>query len=170
MLLRTDALVGSIHILRCGRGEDHRGHSRLPALVQRWTATRCGNELVLLLLTCAALAPREDLPPWWNLASLAQSHGYLELSDLLCHAKGAADLAQLLCFYCTSSLMGTMTLGKLPQDSRAFFVRRLAGPPACSHQKSPESSSLASMRRQVVDALTIILPFFIQVAPSDAQA
>ncbi|KAH9020863.1 hypothetical protein EDB85DRAFT_507758 [Lactarius pseudohatsudake] len=106
---------------------------------------------------------------------------------LLCHVKGAADLAHLLRFYCTSSLMGKMTLGRLPQDPCMFFITRLAGAlAACSHRKSPESSELASMRRQVVDVLTIILPvrlsrllrptpltpkqFFVQVAPSDAQA
>ncbi|KAH9024749.1 hypothetical protein EDB85DRAFT_1986413 [Lactarius pseudohatsudake] len=67
--------------------------------------------------------------------------------------------------------MGKMTLGRLLQDSCTFFIARLAGAlAACSHRKSPESSELASMRRQVVDVLTIILPFFIQVAPSDAQA
>ncbi|KAH9025310.1 hypothetical protein EDB85DRAFT_2292291 [Lactarius pseudohatsudake] len=83
---------------------------------------------------------------------------------------GAADLAQLLRFYCTSSLMGKMTLGRLPQDSCTFFIARLAGAlAACSHRKSPESSELASMRWQVVDVLTTILSFFIQVAPSDAQ-
>ncbi|KAI9437538.1 apoptosis inhibitory protein 5-domain-containing protein [Lactarius indigo] len=114
--------------------------------------TRRGNELVQLLLARAASALREDLAPGRNPASLEQS-------------------PQLLRFYCTSSLMGKMTLGRLSQDSRAFFVARLAGAlAACSHQKSPESSELASMRRQVVDALSVILPFFIQVAPSDAQA
>ncbi|KAH9053365.1 apoptosis inhibitory protein 5-domain-containing protein [Lactarius vividus] len=134
--------------------------------------TRRGNELVLLLLARAASALREDLAPGRNPASLEQSRVYLELSDLLCRAKSAADPVQLLRFYCTSSLMGKMTLGRLSQDSRAFFVARLAGAlAACSHQKSPESSELASMRRQVVDALSVILPqFFIQVAPSDAQA
>ncbi|KAH8997053.1 hypothetical protein EDB83DRAFT_2534313 [Lactarius deliciosus] len=165
MLLRTDAVAGSIQILRGRRGEDHRGHSRLPALVQR------GNELVLLLLTRAAEAPWEDLTPGRTPSSPQQCRGYLELSDLLCHAKGAADLAQLLRFYCTSSLMRKMTLGRLPQDSRAFFVARLAGALAPrGHRKSPGSSKLASMGRQLVDALTIIPPLFIQVTPSDVQA
>ncbi|KAI9437549.1 apoptosis inhibitory protein 5-domain-containing protein, partial [Lactarius indigo] len=72
--------------------------------------TRRGNELVQLLLARAASALREDLKedlaPGQNPASLEQSHGYLELSDLLCRTKGAADPAQLLRFYCTSSLMG----------------------------------------------------------------
>ncbi|KAH9026688.1 hypothetical protein EDB83DRAFT_2319748 [Lactarius deliciosus] len=142
-----------IQILRGRRGEDRRGHSRLPALVQR------GNELVLLLLTRAAEAPWEDLTPGRTPSSPQQCRGYLDLSDLLCHAKGAADLAQLLRFYCTSSLMRKMTLGRLPQDSRAFFVARLAGALAPrGHRKSPGSSKLASMGRQLVDALTIIPP------------
>ncbi len=154
--------------------------------------TRRGNELVHLLLARAASALREDLAPGRNPASLEQSRRYLELSDLLCRAKGAADPTQLLRFYCMSSLMGKMTLGRLSKESRAFFIAHLAGAlAACSHQKSPESSELASMRRQVVDALSVILPvrsaatlgppspahpqlfckqFFIQVAPSDAQA
>ena len=52
-----------------------------------------------------------------------------------------------------------MTLGRLERESRAFFFARLAGAlAACSHQKSPESADLASMRRQVVDALIVILP------------
>ena len=142
-----------------------------------------------MLLARAASALREDLAPGRNPASLEQSRGYLELSDLLCRTKGAAEPAQLLRFYCTSSLMGKMTLGRLSKESRAFFIAQLAGAlAACSRQKSPESSELASMRRQVVDALSVILPvgpcaattvplpltfsmqFFIQVAPSDAQA
>jgi hypothetical protein len=91
---------------------------------------------------------------------------YLELSDLLCRAKAAAEPVQLLRFYCTSSLMGKMTLGRLSRESRAFFIAQLAGAlAACGHQKSPESSELVSMRRQVVDALSVILP----VRPSAAS-
>lgn len=133
--------------------------------------SRRGNELARMLLARAASALKEDLAPGRNPASLEQSRGYLELSDLVCRAKGAADPVQLLRFYCTSSLMGKMTLGRLSKESRAFFIAHLAGAlAACSREKSPESSELASMRRQVVDALSVILPFFIQVAPSDAQA
>ena len=145
-----------------------------------------------MLLERAGSALREDLAPGRNPANLDQSRVYLELSDLLCRAKGAAEPVQLLRFYCTSSLMGKLTLGRLDRESRAFFIASLAGAlAACSRQKSPESSELASMRRQVVDALSVILPvrlfisvslcllphllfartqFFIQVAPSDAQA
>jgi hypothetical protein len=85
--------------------------------------------------------------------------------------------------------MGKMTLGRLSEGARLFFIVHLAQAlSACEHQPSPESGELASMRRQIVDALTIILPvriltsrrlclqflfrkqFFIQVVPSDAQA
>jgi hypothetical protein len=89
--------------------------------------------------------------------------------------------------------MGKMTLGRLSDNARLFFIIHLAHAlSACGHQPSPESGELASMRRQVVEALTIVLPvrihshavspfvvfnfflsceqFFIQVAPSDAQA
>jgi hypothetical protein len=151
--------------------------------------TRHGNELVSALLARAGSSLREDLAPGRNPANLDQSRVYLELSDLLCRAKSAAEPVQLLRFYCTSSLMGKMTLGRLSRESRAFFIASLAGAlAACSRQKSPETSELASMRRQVVDALSVILPvrpstslhklcrsplctqFFIQVAPSDAQA
>jgi hypothetical protein len=55
--------------------------------------------------------------------------------------------------------MGKLTLGRLSKESRAFFFAQLAAAlAACSHQKSPESTELASMRRQVVDALSVILP------------
>ena len=112
-----------------------------------------------MLLERAGSALREDLAPGRNPANLDQSRVYLELSDLLCRTKGAAEPVQLLRFYCTSSLMGKMTLGRLARDSRAFFIASLAGAlAACSRQKSPESSELASMRRQVVDALSVILP------------
>ncbi|KAI9437546.1 hypothetical protein H4582DRAFT_282052 [Lactarius indigo] len=142
----------------------HPGHPHLSTLVQRRTQRAAGIELVQLLFARAASALREDLKedlaPGQNPASLEQSHGYLELSDLLCRTKGAADPAQLLRFYCTSSLMGKMTLRRLSQESRAFFVARLAGAlAACSHQKSPESSELALMRRQVVDALSVSFLF-----------
>jgi hypothetical protein len=121
--------------------------------------TRHGNELALMLLARAASALRDDLAPGRNPASLERSRGYLELSDLLCRTKGAADPVQLLRFYCTSSLMGKMTLGRLSRESRAFFIAHLADAlAACSRQKSPESSELAAMRRQVVDALSVILP------------
>jgi hypothetical protein len=121
--------------------------------------TRHGNSLVSMLLARAGSALREDLAPGRNPANLDQSRVYLELSDLLCRAKSAAEPVQLLRFYCTSSLMGKMTLGRLSRESRAFFIASLAGAlAACSSQKSPESSELASMRRQVVDALSVILP------------
>jgi hypothetical protein len=55
--------------------------------------------------------------------------------------------------------MGKMTLGRLSDSARLFFVIHLAHAlSACGHQPSPESGELVSMRRQVVEALTIILP------------
>ena len=55
--------------------------------------------------------------------------------------------------------MGKLTLGRLSEDARLFFIVHLAQAlSACDHQPSPESGELASMRRQVVDALSIILP------------
>lgn len=55
--------------------------------------------------------------------------------------------------------MGKMTLGRLSDNARLFFIVHLAHAlSACGHQPSPESGELASMRRQVVEALTIILP------------
>ena len=141
----------------------------------------------------AVAALKDDLAPGRNPSSLEQSRLYLELSDLLCRGRGASDPVPLLRFYCTSSLMGKMTLGRLSDNARLFFIIHLAHAlSACGHQPNPESGELASMRRQVVEALTIILPvriptlchlqvlffffflscnqFFIQVAPSDAQA
>ncbi|KAI0275618.1 apoptosis inhibitory protein 5-domain-containing protein [Russula aff. rugulosa BPL654] len=130
-----------------------------------------GDELLTTLLAQAAAALKNDLAPGRNPASLEKSRLYLELSELLCRGKGASDPVRLLRFYCTSSLMGKMTLGRLSDDARLFFIIHLAHAlSACSYQPSPESGELASMRRQVVEALTIILPFFIQVAPSDALA
>jgi hypothetical protein len=55
--------------------------------------------------------------------------------------------------------MGKMTLGRLSDNARLFFIIHLAHAlSACGHQPGPESGELASMRRQVVEALTIILP------------
>ena len=103
--------------------------------------------------------------PGRNPASLQHSRPYLELSDFLCRGKGASDPIQLLRFYCTSSLMGKMTLGRLSENARLFFIVHLAQAlSACSDQPSPELGELASMRRQVVDALTIILP--VRIHPS----
>jgi hypothetical protein len=153
--------------------------------------TRRGNELLQVLLAQATSLLKEDLAPRQNPASLERSRGYLQLCDFLCREKGVSDPVQLLRFYCTSSLMGKMTLGRLSEDARLFFIVHLAQAlAACSHQKSPEFAELASMRRQVVDALTVILPvrgsehtvplatshfifatqFFIQIASPDAQA
>ena len=117
------------------------------------------DELLTTLLAQAAAALKNDLAPGRNPASLEQSRLYLELSELLCRGKGASDPVRLLRFYCTSSLMGKMTLGRLSDDARLFFIVHLAHAlSACSYQPSPESGELASMRRQVVEALTIILP------------
>jgi len=61
--------------------------------------------------------------------------------------------------------MGKMTLGRLSENARLFFIVHLAQAlSACSDQPSPELGELASMRRQVVDALTIILP--VRIHPS----
>ena len=168
---------------------------------------RCADELLRTLLERATASLKEDLAPGRNPASLDQSRLYLELSDFVCRREsptaataataGAADPVQLLRFYCTSSLMGKMTLGRLSESARLFFVVHLARAlSACALRPpspdSSESGELAAMRRQVVDALTIILrvrgshtlllhppfnfffvtgkQFFIQLAPSDAQA
>ncbi|KAI9447167.1 apoptosis inhibitory protein 5-domain-containing protein [Russula earlei] len=134
--------------------------------------TRRGDQLLQTLLAQAASALKEDLAPGGRSpAGLERSRVYLELSDFMCRERGAADPVRLLRFYCTSSLMGKMTLGRLSDDARLFFIVHLAHAlVACGQQPGPESGELASMRRQVVDALTIVLPFFVQTAPSDAQA
>ena len=125
------------------------------------------RELLRTLLERAAASLKEDLAPGRNPASLDRSRLYLELSDFVCRRERAtataADPDQLLRFYCTSSLMGKMTLGRLSEDARLFFVVHLARAlSACGlrppSSDSSESGELASMRRQVVDALTIILP------------
>ena len=65
--------------------------------------------------------------------------------------------------------MGKMTLGRLSDDARLFFIIHLAHAlSACGHQPSPESGELTSMRRQVVEALTIILPVRIPYDVPDA--
>ena len=127
---------------------------------------RCADELLRTLLERATASLKEDLAPGRNPASLDQSRLYLELSDFVCRREsataGAADPVQLLRFYCTSSLMGKMTLGRLSESARLFFVVHLARAlSACALRPpspdSSESGELAAMRRQVVDALTIIL-------------
>ncbi|KAH9991813.1 apoptosis inhibitory protein 5-domain-containing protein [Russula vinacea] len=143
----------------------------LPSFNNGRMPSRHSDELLRTLLAQAASSLKEDLAPRRSPASLEQTRVYLELSDLLCRGKGASDPVQLLRFYCTSSLMGKMTLGRLSENARLFFIVYLAQAlSACSYLPGPESGELASMRRQVVEALTIILPFFVQVAPSDAQA
>ena len=155
---------------------------------------RRADELLRTLLERAASSLKEDLAPGpgRNPASLDQSRLYLELSDFLCREKAASEPVQLLRFYCTSSLMGKMTLGRLSETARLFFIVHLARAlSACGlRPPNPDSSEfgeLAAMRRQVVDALAIILrvrvshplnffflntckQFFVQLAPSDAQA
>src|SRR5579863_9026797 len=128
----------------------------------RRPARRRGDELLRTLLERATSSLKEDLAPGRNPASLDQSRLYLELSDFVCRERGAADPVQLLRFYCTSSLMGKMTLGRLSETARLFFIVHLARAlSACGlRPPSPDSSEfgeLAAMRRQVVDALTIIL-------------
>ena len=127
---------------------------------------RCADELLRTLLERATASLKEDLAPGRNPAGLDQSRLYLELSDFVCRREsataGAADPVQLLRFYCTSSLMGKMTLGRLSESARLFFVVHLARAlSACALRPpspdSSESGELAAMRRQVVDALTIIL-------------
>ena len=121
------------------------------------------RELLRTLLERAAASLKEDLAPGRNPASLGQSRLYLELSDFVCRERAAAaDPDQLLRFYCTSSLMGKMTLGRLSEDARLFFIVHLARALVACGSRPPsldssESGELASMRRQVVDALTIIL-------------
>jgi hypothetical protein len=136
----------------------------LPSFNNGRVPSRHSDELLRTLLAQASASLKEDLAPRRNPASLEQTRVYLELSDLLCRGKGASDPVQLLRFYCTSSLMGKMTLGRLSENARLFFIVYLAQAlSACSHLPSPESGELASMRRQVVDALTIILPVRILI-------
>ncbi|KAH9162521.1 hypothetical protein EDB89DRAFT_2079604 [Lactarius sanguifluus] len=94
--------------------------------------TRRGNELVHFLR--AVLALREDLAPGRNPANLEQSRGYLELSYLL----PPRMALQIQCSSCAPTALARL--------AGALLV--------CSHQKSPESSTLALMRRQVELALS----------------
>ncbi len=64
-----------------------------------------------------------------------------------------------------SSLMGKMTLRRLSNELRTFYIAQLASTLAtCSHQKSPEFAELISLRWQVIDALSVILPVHPSVA------
>jgi hypothetical protein len=112
----------------------------LPTFNNGRPLSRRGDELLRTLLAQAAFSLKEDLAPGRNPASLERSHFYPELSDLLCHGKGVSDPGQLLRFYCTSSLMGKMTLGRLSENAHLFFVVHLAQALAtCGHQPSPGS-------------------------------
>src|SRR5579864_266026 len=71
---------------------------------------------------------KEGLAPGRNPASLEQSRFYLELSDFLCRDRDVSDPVQLLCFYYASSLMGKMTLGRLSENARMFFIAMGNGP------------------------------------------
>jgi hypothetical protein len=125
-------------------------------------ASRRADELLRTLLERAASSLKEDLAPGRNPASLKQSRLYLELSDFLCRERAASEPVQLLSFYCTSSLMGKMTLGRLSETASLFFIVHLPRALSACGLRPPspdssESGELAAMRRQVVDALTIIL-------------
>jgi hypothetical protein len=97
-----------------------------------------------------AASSLEDLALGRNSVSLEQSRLYLELSDFLCRERAASEPVQLLSFYCTSSLMGKMTLGRLSETAslflivhllRALFARGLRPP----SPDSSESGELAAM-------------------------
>ncbi|KAH9954046.1 hypothetical protein BGW80DRAFT_1511960 [Lactifluus volemus] len=65
-----------------------------------------------------------------------------------------------------SSLREDLPPRRIPASlERARFYSNCA----TFHQKSRESAELASMQRQVVDALTVTLPTFVRIAASDAQ-
>jgi hypothetical protein len=151
--ITKDILVFLPSFANDGRARHHHHHA----------PRRCADELLRTLLERATASLKEDLAPGRNPASLDQSRLYLELSDFVCRRESAtADPVQLLRFYCTSSLMGKMTLGRLSESARLFFVVHLARAlSACALRPpspdSSESGELAAMRRQVVDALTIIL-------------
>ncbi|KAH9168285.1 hypothetical protein EDB89DRAFT_2205368 [Lactarius sanguifluus] len=100
-------LLAQLHGQRCGAAEQEVSKSSaakiiedvlvfLPSFNDRWPIWRENGgppRLVLLLLVHATSALREDLAPGQNAVNLEQSRGYLELSDLLSHTKGATDLA-----------------------------------------------------------------------------
>ncbi|KAH9983213.1 hypothetical protein BJV74DRAFT_851530 [Russula compacta] len=80
-------------------------------------------------------------------------------------------LLQTLLTQAATSLKEDLVPGRNPanlEQSRLYL--ELSGLLCREKGPSPEPGELTSMRRQVVDALTVILPFFLQIAPSDAQA
>ncbi|KAI0267058.1 apoptosis inhibitory protein 5-domain-containing protein [Gloeopeniophorella convolvens] len=134
-------------------------------------STRRGNDLLRLLLEQASASLKDDLAPGRTSVKLERTHDYLELSNFLCCEKSVSDPIQLLRFYCTSSLMGKLTLQRLSTGSRLFFLVQLADAlAACDRRESLEPDELDSMRKQVVDALSVLLPFFVQIDPSDVRA
>jgi hypothetical protein len=86
---------------------------------------RRADELLRTLLERAASSLKKDLASGRNPANLEQSRLYLELSDFLCRERAASEPVQLLSFYCTSSLMGKMTLGRLSETASLFFIVHL---------------------------------------------
>ena len=141
--------------------------------------TRHGNELVSMLLARAGSALREDLARAQPCKPRPVPRVPRTARPSVPHKRrSVADVAPPVLLHVLSH--GKMTLGRLARESCAFFIASLAGAlAACSRQKRPESSELASICRQVVDALSVILPcvfpFCVTVrsspfVASDAQA
>ncbi|KAH8995202.1 hypothetical protein EDB86DRAFT_3243661 [Lactarius hatsudake] len=118
----------------------------LPSFNDGWPTWR-ENELVLLLSTRVRyLSAQGGHHPWAERGK----PGAVPRR----HRSGVAPALQL---YVLSQ--GENVTRRLSQDSRVFFVARLIGTlVACSLQKGPESSELTSMRRLVVDTLSLIQP------------
>ncbi|KAH8995209.1 hypothetical protein EDB86DRAFT_3243665 [Lactarius hatsudake] len=169
-LLGTDALAGSIQILCGGRGEDYRGHPRLLALIQRRTANMARERAGAPTYYSRAPPQRSGrMSPlggtrrtWSSPAGTLSCRTFCTVQKH--HRSGVVPALQL---YVLSQ--GENVTRRLSQDSRMFFITRLIGTlAACSLQKGPESSELTSMRRLVVDTLSLIR--FHPSTPSDAQA
>ncbi|KAI0058123.1 hypothetical protein BV25DRAFT_1862609 [Artomyces pyxidatus] len=132
-------------------------------------STPRGNELLHIVLEQARSSLKGDLATATT-ASLNLTGYFLDLAGYLAIEKGVSDPAQLLRFYCTSSILGKMTLQRLSRDAHLFVVVRTAEAlRVCSVGKSPDKGDTAAMRRQIVDACAILLPFFVKAKPSDVR-
>ncbi|THH14906.1 hypothetical protein EW146_g5494 [Bondarzewia mesenterica] len=144
----------------------------LPSFKGRHTPR--GNELLQILLDHAKVSLKDDLGKAAHSVSLTLSRPYLGLAAFVAVERSVADPIHLLRF-CFSTYIPKMTWQRFSESSQLFVVIHLAEALAsCSSNANrltaAEAESLKSLRRQIVDGSSILLPVFVQAKDLDARA
>ncbi|TCD61380.1 hypothetical protein EIP91_008534 [Steccherinum ochraceum] len=126
-----------------------------------------GEQLLEIVLETAKSSLKAELASGITRTSISNTTYFLELASHLAVENHVAQPKQLARFYCSSAI-SKMTLVRLSDDAKAFVLSQVSHALlAC--EKTYTSDELNSVRKQVVDACSVLLPCFLDIKSPDMR-